>query len=183
MSKESATASTSPPSFYQYHFFISYTTREKEVKLIKPFIDEYVVRLRSYVDRHCPIFYDGWCLAKLDYEPHFLRDVLTEAISKSAFTVCFLSPGYVESEWCSFEWKYTELVHSQRGLPAPAASILPILWKEIPYPTPVLPERRCLDITRNYWKGWDRDKYYSALQYCVQETLYFHDQWFPEGRT
>jgi hypothetical protein len=40
--KRKALESTSPPATYKFHSFISYTTREDEVSVLKPFVDEYV---------------------------------------------------------------------------------------------------------------------------------------------
>lgn len=34
------TNSTSPPKYYEYHCFISYTTREEEIRILKPFLDD-----------------------------------------------------------------------------------------------------------------------------------------------
>jgi hypothetical protein len=124
------TRSTSPEATYEYHAFISYTTREDEVRVIKPFIDEYVGILQAQGVRVCPVFYDGWYLRKRQYDNVTLEEELRQGIHQSAFTVAFLSPGYLTSNWCCFEWMTTEEEHRKRVFPAPSYSILPICWKK-----------------------------------------------------
>lgn len=124
-------ASTSPPAHYDYHCFISYTSREDEIKKIKPFIDDYIGVLQAQGVTFCPVYYDGWYLRRDHYEDFELRERLRDGISRSAFSVCFLSPGYYTSRWCIYEWMTTELVHTGRGTPAQEYSILPICWKGV----------------------------------------------------
>jgi hypothetical protein len=126
------TGSTSPPVHYEYNAFISYTTREEEVRQIKPFIDAFVDRLKRSGVTVCPVFYDGWHMERRRYERAELVHRLGDGISGSAFTIAFVSPGYVASEWCQFEWRTTVDVHSKRDTPALDYSILPILWKTLP---------------------------------------------------
>jgi hypothetical protein len=126
------TCSTSPPMQYDYHAFISYTTREKEVRQIKPFVDALVDRLKRGGVTVCPVFYDGWHMERRRYRPDELVHSLGEGIDRSAFTIAFVSPGYITSEWCQFEWHNTAVVHRSRDSPAPHYSILPILWKALP---------------------------------------------------
>ena len=147
--------STSPPATYAFHFFISYTTREEEVTLVKPVIDSLVERLKKAGVVVCPAFYDGWYLARREYATHELDGLLTSALTQSAFTLAFVSPGYVGSPWCRFEWNRTEELHTSRGIPAAGHSILPVLWKELPtyYSSEKRLFRRKVD-ERMGWEGY-----------------------------
>src|ERR1700733_956580 len=123
--------STSPPAHYDFHCFISYTTRESEVQQIKPLVDTFVQQIREADVSVCPIFYDGWYLERRRYGIRELSARLRDGIERSAFTVAFLAPGYIESEWCRFEWAATSDAHSMREVPATSYSIYPLLWKPV----------------------------------------------------
>ena len=155
-SPRAVTASTSPPVQYAYHCFVSYTTREQEVKAIKPCVDRLVDHLKKSGVVICPVFYDGWYLARRMYDVCELRERLACAIGKSAFTLAFVSPGYVDSPWCRFEWECTEHAHASRGTPAMEHSILPVLWKELP-PFYWRGTKRCFRRKleeRMHWQGY-----------------------------
>jgi hypothetical protein len=106
---------------------------------IQRFVDEYVAAMREIVT-YIPIFYDHFFIPRGHLN---LREVLEDAIADSDFTTAFLSPGYVESPWASFEWGYSqgwgdtsERRHSQNWAAAPEPSteqnahpILAIRWK------------------------------------------------------
>jgi len=126
------TESTSPPSIYSFHAFISYTTREEEVREIKPFVDSVVDQLISSGVTVCPVYYDRVELERRKYEDGELADRLKDGISRSAFTLAFVSPGYITSNWCQFEWWTTIKVHGRRDEPALAHSVCPIVWKTLP---------------------------------------------------
>jgi hypothetical protein len=174
------TRSTSPLATYEYHSFISYTTREDEVRIIKPFIDEYISILQARGVRFCPVFYDGWYLRDRYYDEVTLEAKLREGIVQSAFTTAFLSPGYLTSNWCCYEWGTTEGEHRKRVFPAPGYSILPICWKK---PLQKLYgygcshrvlSRRYLDVSQSFASNRQR-----ALQEAVIETLIYLDTWYP----
>jgi hypothetical protein len=188
---------------YDYHAFISYTSREEEVRQIKPFIDAFVDRLKRSGVTICPVFYDGWHMERRTYERAELVHRLGDGVSRSAFTIAFVSPGYVTSEWCQFEWWATVGVHGHRDSPAPDWSILPIIWKTLP--TILLwgwKRRRMLaDIQRRMaWKGyglltpssgevvdisafdfkdpWQGVPY--AMWHCMRSALMYLRNWYPE---
>ena len=103
---------TSPPKHYEYHFFLSYTTREEEVQVVKPFIDDY----RHAIEQewwNVRIYYDGWRLPSGHKPDGWLRLKLEAAIKSSAFLVAFVSPGYLTSEWCHWELDVAHREHLQ----------------------------------------------------------------------
>ena len=83
---------TCPPAKYEYHCFVSYTTRENEVEPIKRFIDRYLDELRGYGLRAIPVFYDGFYLRDPYYTVGMLHHYLEQAIHSSAFVVSSCAP-------------------------------------------------------------------------------------------
>jgi TIR domain len=190
-------ASTSPPARYDYHCFISYTSREDEIKKIKPFIDNYVSVLQAQGVTFCPVYYDGWYLRRDHYEDAELQELLRDGIRRSAFSVCFLSPGYYASAWCIYEWLTTEAVHTRRGRPAQEYSILPICWKGVST-FPKL-DRLLLESWEAGMTNWasllqHRDPEHicrflkagsiiqrsAALRRCIQRTYEYLNEWYPQ---
>ncbi len=100
---------THPPE--RFHVFVSYTTRENEVQIIKPLVDHFLQTvLRPVIAQTIgepPIFYDGYTLHYLS-RPWFsdfeLIRSLTFAIEESEVLLAFLSPEYFGSRWCKFEF-------------------------------------------------------------------------------
>lgn len=196
------TSSTSPPMQYDYHAFISYTTREEEVRQIKPFVDAFVAKLKRGGVKICPVFYDGWHMERRIYQPEELGHRLSEGISRSAFTIAFVSPGYIASAWCQFEWNTTVHVHRNRDTPAPTYSILPILWKTLPTMLPWGRTRRQMlsEVQKRLaWKGYgflpskgeavDISSFVSgdswsgapyAMWHCVRVAVGYLECWYPE---
>jgi len=126
------TVSSSPPTSYSNYAFISYTAREDEVKEVKPWIDALGSKLIEFGITFHPIYYDGWYLERMQRSPTELSAILAHAIGNCAFTISFLSPGYVKSRWCRYEWEATRALHRRRGEPAPNHSIFPVVWKQLP---------------------------------------------------
>lgn len=89
--------------------FVSYTTREQEVALVKPMVDRFLNGfLRRRIERDLgepPGFYDGYSL----YRPGAglsdaeLRSAIRFAVEESEVLVAFVSPEYPGSYWCRFE--------------------------------------------------------------------------------
>ena len=101
-----------PPE--RFHVFVSYTTREREVQLVKPTVDLFLISiLRPMIEQalgELPVFYDGYTLHSINRkryalfgEDGLLRRALKFAIEESELLIAFISPQYVESEWCRFE--------------------------------------------------------------------------------
>jgi hypothetical protein len=114
-----------PPPYLTYHFFVSYTTREAEVKEILPTIDEFVEELKAAGLRAAPVFFDRFSMGRWDGSNEALALTLRDAICESICMIAFVSPGYVESEWCQLEWQEMARLSGLR------VHTLPIVWKEI----------------------------------------------------
>jgi hypothetical protein len=194
-------ASTVPPAEYAYHCFISYTTRQEEVAELKPHVDKMIDKLKEAGVVVCPVYYDGWYMERRKYEQSELAERLIAALADSAFTLCFVSPGYVSSPWCRLEWEATMRIHAHRALPAPEYSILPVLWKplsEVYFRRAkralkqqlysrlrwrghdiVPPKARAVDYTGSVdfrgGGGWEIGSWHLLL--AIQEYL---DRWYPE---
>jgi hypothetical protein len=97
-----------PPE--RFHVFVSYTTREDEVRIVKPVVDRFLNSvLRPVIEctvGEPPAFYDGYSL----YNPSGarrssleLKRALRFAIEESEVLMAFVSPEYSRSPWCTFE--------------------------------------------------------------------------------
>lgn len=150
-------ASTVPPANYAFHCFISYTTREEEVAELKPHVDAVVDKLKEAGVVVCPVYYDGRYMERRRYEQSELSAILLAGLSASAFTICFVSPGYVDSPWCRFEWGQTLRIHASRDTPASEFSILPVLWKPLPAFYLLRAKRVLKDqlVSRLQWRGYE----------------------------
>ena len=88
--------------------FLSYTSREEEVRYIRPLIDQYCRDLWEWARTNgLDIFYDEYTMQKRQYSSDELREILGNAVHRSHLMTAFLSPEYVMSEWCRFEWLET----------------------------------------------------------------------------
>jgi hypothetical protein len=145
-----------------FYSFISYTAREEEMQILKPFIDRYVDELKKHI-AYIPIYYDRVYLP----DGHCrLDEKLAEAIAVSDFTTAFLSPGYTSSPWCTFEWGCATTRSQIAG--ERIHSVLPIVWK---LPVELSSRWRTIYITDQFKKK----DYESALHRAVEGTLKFLD--------
>lgn len=112
----------------RFNAFVSYTTREDENRLVQPLVDRYCRELWQWASvRGVEIFYDQFSLPKVTYSDEQLMAVLGEALARTQFFVGFISPCYVESRWCCFEWRFgpmREIFARSLALPTQA-----INWK------------------------------------------------------
>jgi len=108
----------------KFKIFLSYTNREEEIKLIKPFINEHCEILMEWArQKDIEIFYDEYSIKQRQYTENEMKKILSVAISDSDLMIAFLSNGYVSSEWCQFEWAESRLNQYP--------PIHGILWKRI----------------------------------------------------
>ena len=90
---------------WDVYVFLSYTSRESEVQLVQPLIDRYCRGLWEWADHNgIHIFYDHFALPRRTFPTQQLAAILREAINNSDLMTAFLSPEYISSEWCQFEW-------------------------------------------------------------------------------
>ena len=92
----------------EFRVFLSYTSREEEVRQVKPLVDSYCRGLWEWARaNNLDIFYDEYSMQKRQYSADELRNILGTAIHRSHLMTAFLSAEYVNSEWCRFEWLET----------------------------------------------------------------------------
>jgi hypothetical protein len=113
----------------QINVFLSYTRRETEVTILQPAMDAYCEILLNWGrKRGVDIFFDRASIPQdKAYAVEELQALLRHNIVRSHVLVSFLSPEYIASSWCRFE--YETKAHL-----APSA-IHKIYWK----PTITLP--------------------------------------------
>lgn len=89
------------------NIFLSYTRREDEVKALQPITDAYCELLFDWGrTRGVDIFYDRSSIPQdKSYSNEELRSILDCNVSRSHLLVSFLSPAYLDSPWCQFEYK------------------------------------------------------------------------------
>ena len=112
----------------KYHCFISYTNRESEIRELSPLLDAMGSAFRSVGIIHAPFFWDRFQLGQQD-ETRQLAFELLSAIRESVCMLAFVSPGYMSSPWCIFEWGAMSGVQLCRGPQWPA--LKPYVWKPV----------------------------------------------------
>jgi hypothetical protein len=119
------------------HAFVSYTTREEEVRLVQPLVDGYCRDLWQWASSQgVEVFYDHFSLPKIAYSDEQLIAVLGEALARAQFFVGFISPCYVESRWCCFEWRFgpmRDMFARSLALPTQAINWKPDFQDAVPF--------------------------------------------------
>jgi hypothetical protein len=162
-----------------FYSFLSYSTRDDEIATIKPFLHEYVTALRSLGISYIPIFCDAFYIP--EGHPH-LHLYLKEQLYRSDFTTAFLSPGYVSSSWCAFEWweseSLSELTTSHEK-PVKHA-ILPICWKAYAdRARGIFSCRGAIDISQEM----NDQRWQAALEIAVRQTVKFLEWMYDPARS
>lgn len=123
-----AVSDTSPSSSSdRRRIFISYTTREEEVRQLKPLVDAFLLALPEATYRELGIWYDGVDLSRNQgLSRQELAARLSAALRTCDFTLAFISPHYLRSAWCRHEW-LGSIRLTFYGLP------LPVCWKPTRY--------------------------------------------------
>jgi TIR domain len=114
------------PHPFKYHFFVSYTTREDEVRAIVPLVDAFVKELeqRGFTAKP-PFWLDRIEIGQVTNMPDkTLRKILADGIDQCIALIAFVSPGYVNSEFCRFEWS-----HFGNSSPIDRSFAAPLIWK------------------------------------------------------
>jgi len=153
----------------KYHCFISYTTREAEVRAIKPFVDRFVDELDTRGLIVAPFFYDHLCLDNRDYPSSELCHALATGVAESVCMISFVSSGYLSSPWCLYEWGTMDGIQMLRG--PRFSAVLPIVWKPLnKSERDFVNSRRHLDIEDAYPQHLDHP---GEMARCVHETVRF----------
>jgi hypothetical protein len=94
------------------YIFLSYTTREEEVRQVRPFVKEIATALRAkYGGVIDPIvWWDGDRMGDFMNESK-LRAELADAITRCRHLLAFVSFSYWKSYWCRFEWEQAFQYH------------------------------------------------------------------------
>ncbi|MET0648262.1 MAG: toll/interleukin-1 receptor domain-containing protein [Pyrinomonadaceae bacterium] len=157
----------------RFTVFLSYTSREDEVKTVQPLVDAYCNDLLVWArTRGVEIFYDHFSLPPKQRSDTELKATLAAHIRASQFFTAFLSPSYVESRWCCFEWREAAFEVKPTH---------PIYWKVDVYQDPLnydnpvegravqadIKTRRLTDVT---YVGTQKRGYDQAASECVNET-------------
>ena len=127
--------------------FLSYTTREHEVQLAKSIIDPFLRALPEATFQAAGIWYDA-VMIRPDKErsSRELREELMLGISQTDLTLALISPGYMRSDWCKFEWNQS---NRRRLYNDPSQPIIPLCWKRTEY------FRHYAAWTAPYRQGWE----------------------------
>lgn len=94
------------------YIFVSYTSRDSLTSEIKKHLDLFIDRFRQHLEclnygtfygQDVRIFYDYYRIGHQD-DSHKIRRLLSEALYQSYIMIAFISPEYLCSDWCMFEW-------------------------------------------------------------------------------
>jgi hypothetical protein len=96
----------------EVNVFLSYTRREEEVAALQPATDAYCEILFNWGrTRGVDIFYDRSSIPQGKiYSDDQLRAILGYNVARSHVLVSFLSPEYIGSSWCRFEYETKALL-------------------------------------------------------------------------
>ncbi len=161
-----------------YHF-LSYTSREEETRQLRPLLDQYCLDLMRWGASHgIDIFYDRLSLQPKHYEDDDLRNILSSRIRRSHLMTAFVSPEYVTSQWCQFEWE------ESRNPDKPALHC--IYWKPF--------SRDMLDVlTLLISEKWEPEaitdvtyihldpspsRFEEGVSECVKDTIRLIEEWY-----
>jgi hypothetical protein len=108
--------------------FVSYTSREEEVRELQPLLDRYREELIRLLPPWAAVFYDRWSLPPWRYNDDELRQLLHSEVVESDFLIAFMSPQYLCSRWTCYEWADFKSTREREDR-APALVTHPIYWK------------------------------------------------------
>ncbi|HEX4707406.1 MAG TPA: toll/interleukin-1 receptor domain-containing protein [Candidatus Udaeobacter sp.] len=182
-------------SRWDVYVFLSYTSRESEVQLVQPLIDQYCRGLWEWADRNgIHVFYDHFSLPRRQFHDHELTAKLADAIDKSDLMTAFLSPEYISSKWCQFEWntqysrvRAARMLHDEDRAPQTHAIYWkPDIWSELqngvtspwgPVVEATFRETPMTDVTYVYHV---RSNIPRAAEQCIHESANMIRQMFPD---
>jgi hypothetical protein len=122
---------------YEYHVFISYTTREEELRVLLPHIERFREDIRDFLrhfDLQDVVFMDTYTWGpRRNTDARSLSAELRRAINKSLCMFAFLSSGYCNSPWCQFEFAAMLEDESWFRCPECKPNIFCVRWKDHGY--------------------------------------------------
>jgi hypothetical protein len=165
-----------------FHVFLSYTSREEEIKWIKPLIDIYCRDLWKWAQSNgIEIFYDDFTMQKRRYSDLELEKILRDTVNRSHLMTAFLSLAYVESEWCRFEYLVTRtsrepVVHAIVWKDFPL-DILPSIFHLFPLGEALMPEEGT-DV-RYLHQNPTLEGFEQAARVCVRDSIKLIRRYYP----
>jgi hypothetical protein len=114
--------------------FLSYTTREADVKRLKAILDPFLQALPDYTWSRLGVWYDAVDIRHtsngVGSEPEgnnsWLEREILDGLQRCDFTLAMISPHYMRSHWCRFEWRSGQQIHRP-------PTNLPANWKRTRY--------------------------------------------------
>jgi hypothetical protein len=115
--------------------FLSYSTREEEVQYLKAILDPFLVMLPHYTWEKLGVWYDAVDIRHPEgpasylerkHSDEWLEHKIVKGLNDCDFTLAMLSPHYLRSGWCKFEWNKSKEIHAHPQL-------LPACWKKTKY--------------------------------------------------
>jgi hypothetical protein len=82
---------------FKYHLFVSYTTREEEVRAIRPHVERFVKELQQRGFTAWPFWLDVIEIGRFQGSDCQLKEIVRAGIAESIAVLAFVSPGYLTS--------------------------------------------------------------------------------------
>jgi hypothetical protein len=112
----------------KYHCFLSYTGRDREVRELAPLLDAVVGAFRSLGIVQAPVFWDRFEMGR-EADAASVARAISEGAKQSVCMIAFVTPSYLTSKWCLYEWGCMAGAHLDRGPEWPV--ILPFITKPL----------------------------------------------------
>lgn len=114
---------------FKHHCFLSYTHRDPDTSQLQGPLADFAKGLqRKGFSVHKWAWVDFDRLGRGNFTDSALARALQTGIDESVAVIAFVSPKYVTSPWCQFEWMYRDRDSGRR---APRRSVV---WKDIGNP-------------------------------------------------
>ena len=92
------------PAPFKYHFFVSYTGRDRETQEVLAHFDGLVHELRERGYTTAPIFFDRFTWPDSPSGADCLRQRLLYELFFSRQIIALVTGKYLTSDWCRLEW-------------------------------------------------------------------------------
>lgn len=112
----------------KYHCFLSYTGRDREVRELAPLLDAVVGAFSALGIVQAPAFWDRFEMGR-EADAAAIARAVSEGAKESVCMIAFVTPSYLASKWCLYEWGCMAGAHLDRGPEWPV--ILPFITKPL----------------------------------------------------